>query len=238
MNREHELKPCPFCGSANLKSGGDDKHVGYWCSECGSAGPNHYDSRYDWNRRAALEPAPKAQPLDLSNLLRHAFSCGYNSAAGEGGWEDYDPTACQAYHRIRAALSAPKAEAVTVKPLVWVDGKFSDKHPRETADSILGTYEVLQWAQGDFGGSVPAEDRGSSNREFCGAKTMEQAKAAAQADYEARILSAIDTSPVPAITDEAVERALVEWSKPNDKREPFEIMRAALLAAFPSKGGE
>jgi len=46
----HE-KPCPFCGSTNLKSGGDDKIVGTWCLDCEAIGPNHY-GRHEWNDRA------------------------------------------------------------------------------------------------------------------------------------------------------------------------------------------
>lgn len=50
-----ELKPCPFCGGADLSSGGDDKFVGYFCKTCQATGPNHYGSR-DWNTR----PTPVA----------------------------------------------------------------------------------------------------------------------------------------------------------------------------------
>ena len=46
-----ELKSCPFCGSDDLGSGGDDKVVGYWCNRCQATGPNHY-GRYEWNSRA------------------------------------------------------------------------------------------------------------------------------------------------------------------------------------------
>jgi hypothetical protein len=68
MNREQELKPCPFCGGTSLKSGGDDKHVGYWCLDCGAAGPNHYNSRFDWNTRAALEPAPMVAEEEVEQI--------------------------------------------------------------------------------------------------------------------------------------------------------------------------
>lgn len=54
------LKPCPFCGSNDLGSGGDDKIVGYWCNNCQTTGPNHYDSRHDWNTRADI-PATDEQ---------------------------------------------------------------------------------------------------------------------------------------------------------------------------------
>ena len=46
-----ELKPCPFCGGNNLKSGGDDKIVGTWCLDCQCHGPNHYVTGQDWNTR-------------------------------------------------------------------------------------------------------------------------------------------------------------------------------------------
>lgn len=46
-----DLKSCPFCGSYDLGSGGDDKVVGYWCKRCEATGPNHY-GRYEWNSRA------------------------------------------------------------------------------------------------------------------------------------------------------------------------------------------
>ena len=96
-------------------------------------------------------------------------------------------------HEIEAAamLRACKGQ-VRVKPLEWVDAKFRSGSPRETAESLLGTYEVLQWAQGDFGGSVPQDDPFASNSEFCGAKSIEDAKTAAQADYERRILAALN----------------------------------------------
>ena len=46
-----DLKSCPFCGSYDLGSGGDDKVVGYWCKRCEATGPNQY-GRYEWNSRA------------------------------------------------------------------------------------------------------------------------------------------------------------------------------------------
>lgn len=48
-----ELLPCPFCGSANLKSGGDDKVVSTWCLDCEATGPNHY-GKTEWNTRASM----------------------------------------------------------------------------------------------------------------------------------------------------------------------------------------
>ena len=62
-----DLKSCPFCGSDDLGSGGDDKVVGYWCNSCQAAGPNHY-GRYEWNSRA-----DRIEELEAENrLLRDA----------------------------------------------------------------------------------------------------------------------------------------------------------------------
>lgn len=81
--------------------------------------------------------------------------------------------------------------SVTVKPLQWREARISDRWRRETADSILGQYEAVEWSDGSFGGSVPSEDRDEPNEEFT-ALSLEAAKATCQADYEQRILSALD----------------------------------------------
>lgn len=67
--------------------------------------------------RAALSAMPsgavKVKALDLSNLLKHAFSAGYTSAAGDNGWADYDPTQCPAYDRIRSALEGQPTDGLS-----------------------------------------------------------------------------------------------------------------------------
>ena len=63
-----ELKPCPFCGSNNIKAGGAGKIVGCWCTNCQAAGPNQYGT-YEWNDRADLLEAITAEEL------RDAASC-------------------------------------------------------------------------------------------------------------------------------------------------------------------
>lgn len=78
-----------------------------------------------------------------------------------------------------------------VKPLVWVDGRISRSSERETAESILGVYEVLRWYSGHYGGTLPDADLG---KEFGGRDSLDAAKAVAQADFERRILSALDLS--------------------------------------------
>lgn len=77
-----------------------------------------------------------------------------------------------------------QAPAVKVKPLEWVelsDGSFE-------ADSIHGCYLAVARHIGDFVTDLP------KGRGWLVSETMDAAKAAAQADYEARILSALDMS--------------------------------------------
>lgn len=52
-----ELRPCPFCDSADVRSGGDDKVVGVWCLSCGASGPNGYQSDTEWNSRPQQDEA-------------------------------------------------------------------------------------------------------------------------------------------------------------------------------------
>ncbi|XHB99383.1 hypothetical protein ABWH97_00085 [Nitratireductor sp. ac15] len=87
---------------------------------------------------------------------------------------------------------APKAEAVTVKPLEWE--KLDEVSYRATAIG-LRYYVYLNSDDGLW--HMYSEGYQPVNGEFT---TSEEAKAAAQADYAARILSAIDTSPVPTLT--------------------------------------
>lgn len=88
---------------------------------------------------------------------------------------------------LEAQVAAAKAGQVTVKPLVWHE--FGKECLR--AESPFGLYDVM-WG---FGVEL-------AYLTHCGKMwkhpTLEAAKAAAQADYEARILAAITLSPAPA----------------------------------------
>lgn len=87
---------------------------------------------------------------------------------------------------VAAALEAVKAEARKVKPLEWGQ---EGKQP-EHAVSIIGTYLLMK----DFDGWRWMRVVGGNLADVCEAPfaTLEAAKAAAQADYEARILAALD----------------------------------------------
>lgn len=78
-----KLKPCPFCGSSDVNSGGDDKVVGVWCNNCGATGPNVYltiNGDFDWNTRATPSAQEAAKVLQAA---RSAFEAGCEQGSDE-----------------------------------------------------------------------------------------------------------------------------------------------------------
>lgn len=90
--------------------------------------------------RAALSAMPsgevKVKALDLSNLLKHAFSAGYTSAAGDNGWADYDPTQCPAYDRILSALKGQPSMSAREIIAEQCDGAYSEKRANRILASL------------------------------------------------------------------------------------------------------
>lgn len=93
-----------------------------------------------------------------------------------------------------AALEAKLAERVKVKPLEWT--VFCSNSGNSTANTCVGEY-VVQHEHDLWMVYLPYEDV----RHGKGHETRYEAKAAAQADYESRILSALEaTPPAPKVT--------------------------------------
>lgn len=118
-----------------------------------------------------------------------------------------------AIHAIRALPATP---AVRVKPLVWVvDGDYV------TSDHAFGFYEVVE-----VDGHILSRD-GVDVGMF---STLEAAKAAAQADYEARILAALDT-PTDPVADPRVlcDDILAELQRARAKFPGRNVTFAALV---------
>jgi hypothetical protein len=113
-------------------------------------------------------------------------------------YQEKDIDAMQARIReLEAQLAAP---AVKVTPLVW--GDWADVPVRvASAQTILGRYKVQERASG-AGCMLVFPNGNLTNRD-----TIEAAKAAAQADYEARILATIEAVPVAEVWRRAMEAA-------------------------------
>lgn len=102
------------------------------------------------------------------------------------------------------AINAIPAVQPTVKPLVWRD----DGTNGHETDHAFGFYEVYPSPEGDM-----LSRDGVDSGVF---PTLEAAKAAAQTDYEARILSALDMQPtvspdVAALVDAAEKVISSYW---------------------------
>ena len=95
--------------------------------------------------------------------------------------------------RLTAERDAALAGAVKVKPLVWVD--FHDRAAKAQAWNEAN-YIIQKWSDGRW--EISASYPGYSTFIYGMDRfypTIEAAKAAAQADYEARILAAIQPDP-------------------------------------------
>ena len=134
-------------------------------------------------------------------------------------------------------LRALPAVQVAVKPLEWVD--FADRGAKAQAWNDAN-YMIQKWSDGRW--EISASYPGHSTALYGIDRfhpTIEAAKAAAQADYEARIRSSLTAQPSP---DVAAPADALEWamshvsSLPMDEASQSEFLqhRAALARV---KGG-
>ncbi|MEN5207987.1 Lar family restriction alleviation protein [Stenotrophomonas terrae] len=69
QQRARELKPCPFCGSADSEMQQAQAEHYVQCLECEASTAllsSRREARELWNRRAALRAAPEWQPIDTA----------------------------------------------------------------------------------------------------------------------------------------------------------------------------
>lgn len=196
---------------------------------------------HEWAKMRADDAGRLARELVACRLQSQAaVAAAYEAAARVVGWEAYvadtSPQYLSDWQRglvagqqamskaIRAlatpdqiaALAAERAATVTVKPLVWDDRGYEWSWWADTALG-RGTYQIrCEGGIGylvDFDGVTIGEPH----------DTLEAAKAAAQADYDARIRSAItiaswaspDTIPMPRAEVEALMEAadkIANWT--------------------------
>lgn len=102
MNPRPEFLPCPFCGSADIvitswSSGSGLLHQHcYWCSKCGTEGPQSefkHEAKNLWNTRA---PSPDAealrsalqQSLEIHEISLHYLNFRRRRGESVSGWID------------------------------------------------------------------------------------------------------------------------------------------------------
>jgi hypothetical protein len=187
---EVELKPCPFCGSANVDPEGWASLVssGPACDDCGAGSPHTIRSTLEentaaWNDRAAI----------LAMDRRAEATATFGDAGPIPGVDFGDEF---------APYASPPTPAVAVKPLEWgpyPNPVFND--PANVAVANIEFKHVYQvqrdpWGPGYIAYLAPKH--GTLWWESKGHETLDAAKAAAQADYEQRIRSAL-VGPMPAV---------------------------------------
>ncbi|MVA98886.1 hypothetical protein GN330_16685 [Nitratireductor sp. CAU 1489] len=180
MTHDLELKPCPFCGSANLNSGGDDKYVGYACLDCGALGPNHYDSRFDWNTRAALSHEGDARATDCEDETDRKLQ---TVVAPDNG-------------------TVPEVMAAILEcARAWVPEARIIGNVR-AGDIARAVESALSTPKAEVRGGTLNLHLGSNNTVDCGGADISD-----PLHGKKITIRDANTSPAPTITDEAVERA-------------------------------
>jgi len=117
---------------------------------------------------------------------------------------------------VRADLAIPFLQGVKVKALNWVKPPLSETLSR--CETEFGTYRT--WTHSEANGKWFWSVEGGFNNKNGDVANEEAAKAAAQADYEARILSAIEPAPSPRA------QALEEAAKVAEQYDPTDTLTA------------
>lgn len=138
----------------------------------------------------------RGDALKLMQLAIDVYGQNMRGAADKKEKRDWQSMLISAVD-IRYAIRALPAVQPTVKPLVWDD--FAGRGAKAQAWN-QANYLIQKWSDGRW--EISASYPGHSNCADGIARfhpTIEAAKAAAQADYEARIRSALTAQPSPDV---------------------------------------
>lgn len=137
---------------------------------------------------------------------------------------------------LTAAFAAMPGPAVKVKPLEWVDRAAADGNSRNSyADTSVGSYEAFELNMNVPSGPVTVFGwSGIPWKKDQHVESFKAAKAAAQADYEARILSALTPAPDLAFENERL-RGLLQ-NAPNLRH--FQILAEAMAEVKATNDGQ
>lgn len=166
--------------------------VGYpslLCSMCGGIGSVRSDAD-DYPTLRALSAEKKAneriilKEIDNRDAWEGAFGDLYALIMGQvPEWSNLYGIA-DALRDVESALSAKLQEPVEVKSLEWVPTIISDKHLRDVASGLDG---LIAYEVGVEQNYVLVNGRGLGIKQLGNFSSLEEAKAAAQSDYDARV---------------------------------------------------
>jgi hypothetical protein len=196
--KNDELLACPFCGGlAKVTEHIPAARDAFWsvsCRDCHATIPKQWTRETvvgNWNSRAALSTQPQAGEAvawlyevdvgDDETPMWEAWSCPGNP-----------PVPSPRVRNVRPLYAAPPpaSDPVAVKALEW--SRPEGTHETVTilrANCLFGYYEA--WGGGGWNINGGPNITG-------GPRDIESAKAAAQADYEARIRSSLVSPALPS----------------------------------------
>lgn len=144
--------------------------------------------------KTELKPCPCCEglvkPHNPARLVGVAAKCQNCKMVFVGFWSDSEVSFAEKFN-------TRPAPAVSVKPLEWFLGSHRSNDGHHEAQTMLGTYSCREVGALRKYWTLWKSERILTEDEY---EDVEQAKAAAQADYERRILSAL--SPQPQVTKE------------------------------------
>ena len=183
-----QLKPCPFCGGEASNMHAYGLHERVYCRKCFASTSTSFTDRGKafaaWNARTDLSQALVAAKLHEAATALEVYWPHKTTP------EMRDSILALIDTDHQAALDAVRAEErerckPKVKPLEWASGSGRwNAGDYVIKDISYGQREVRRLLRAAFGTTYLAD--------FSGKNPLEAAKAAAQADYERRILSALE----------------------------------------------
>jgi len=166
------------------------------------------DAEYDQNPQLAIDAVGEFDLSEMRSILTELQSRRSTHEGEAVAWRKEEPSMPPFHKYIDAAPGesgweplylhpSSSIEGVKVKGLAWTERNPIRKNGDLKSDSIVGRYEI-----GLIGGRVMVFLRlvrkgDAEDIDIGSFDTFEAAKAAAQADFERRILSSLDLSPKP-----------------------------------------
>ena len=148
---------------------------------------------------------------------------------------DYQKLAAK-NERLKAEVEAQPEPVVQVKPLEWGSTTVNGKHLRDVAYGLNG---LIAYEVGAVEHYVLVNGRGLGLTRLGDFGSFDAAKAAAQADYEKRTLSAITTRSEADVWEEAAKVAdSYVISMPDDEADHETTMTAEAIAAALRERGQ
>lgn len=148
-------------------------------------------------------PASRRATMQVSETAEYTLRAMANNYTGGHSWDNLDSEAClraaDEIRSLRAALSAAP-QPVAVKPLEWKTYRADLRNGTPTeihGFHEFGSYTLSRNGAAWFVGSFDNMGRMRPVGGIGGFKDKDTAKAAAQADYEQRIRSALVAAPQP-----------------------------------------